>query len=66
MPKDTAASPADVVLRGCHAREMNADPAAPPTAEIEMTRDPSSCRASSVLATAYLNRTAGFLRPDAK
>src|SRR5689334_12951392 len=44
-PKDTAASPAVVELRGCQAREMNAAVAAPPIADTETARDPSSWRA---------------------
>ena len=56
MPKLTAPSPALVMLRGCHAREMKAAPAAPPMREKEKDWSPLSCRASSVLTTAYLVR----------
>jgi hypothetical protein len=52
IPNDLAPSPIEVVLRGCQAREINAPPAAPPIAEIEMKRDPSSCLAKNALVIA--------------
>jgi hypothetical protein len=47
-----APSAAELVLRGCQAREINALPAPPPRAEMEMERDPSLCRAKNALVIA--------------
>src|SRR5207248_1762004 len=55
-PNDVAPSPIEVVLCGCQAREINAAPAAPPIAEMEMEREPLSCRARKALSSAYPSR----------
>src|SRR4051812_1637494 len=52
-PKATAPSPAVVLLLGCQAREMKAEPDAPPMRENEKDWLPLSWRARNVLLSAY-------------
>ena len=65
-PKLLAPWLASVVLAGCHAREINAAPAALPMRAEAKVRRPSSRRARKVLAIAYLVRRQTPVSPDAK